>query len=89
MLRVSAIEYMQGGMTEHERTQLLRDIEQHLGQTGMGAAYFGKRSCGNSELVARLRAGGRVWPETAARVRAFMETHEGTPDSTSQCDRST
>lgn len=38
----------------------------------MGESYFGKAACGNSELVARLRNGGRVWPETEAKIRAFL-----------------
>lgn len=54
--------------------RLLADIERFLSDTGMGASYFGKASINNSELVRRLRHGGRVWPETEARVRAFMLT---------------
>ncbi|WP_412057087.1 hypothetical protein [Bartonella sp. DGB2] len=30
---------------------------------------------GNSEVVARLRKGGRVWPETEMRIRAFMKQY--------------
>lgn len=52
---------------------LLAEIDAFLGETGMGVAYFGKRSVGNSELVARLRAGRRCWPETAAKVRSFIK----------------
>ena len=55
------------------QVDLLRDVEAYLRATGRGPCYFGKVSCGNSELVRRLRAGGRVWPETEARVRAYME----------------
>ena len=40
----------------------------------MGETYFGKASAGNSELVARLRNGGRVWPETEQKVLAFIES---------------
>ena len=52
--------------------ELLSEIRSFLAQTGMGPSYFGKASCGNSELVERLESGGRIWPETADKVRAFM-----------------
>lgn len=38
----------------------------------MADSYFGKEACGNSELVARLQANGRVWPDTKAKIVAFM-----------------
>ena len=52
--------------------ELLSEIRSFLAQTDMGPSYFGKASCGNSELVERLESGRRVWPETAEKVRAFM-----------------
>lgn len=52
---------------------ILDEIDAYLRETGMGASYFGKVATGNSELVARLRAGGRVWPETEAKVRDFIK----------------
>lgn len=58
-----------------QTTPLLETIDAFLAETGMGAAYFGKRAVGNSELVARLRAGRRVWPETEGRVLAFIVSH--------------
>lgn len=51
---------------------LITDIEAFLAETGMGASYFGKAAAKNSELVQRLRAGGRVWPETEEQVRRFI-----------------
>lgn len=51
---------------------LLSEIEAFLSETGMGESYFGKCAVGNSELVQRLRDGGRVWPETEAKARSFM-----------------
>lgn len=54
---------------------LLDDIEAFLAATGMGESYFGKCAAGNSELVARLRNNGRVWPETEAKVRSFIRGH--------------
>ena len=66
-----------------EPQSLLSEIDAFLAETGMGASYFGKAATGNSELVARLRSGGRVWPETIERARSFMaerraaETEQG------------
>jgi hypothetical protein len=57
--------------------ELLDEIRLFLAQTGMGPSYFGKASCGNSELVERLESGRRVWPETAEKVRAFMAERIG------------
>ena len=58
-------------MSKHHT--LLEAIEAFLSRSGMGATYFGKASSGNSELVQRLRSGGRVWPETEEKVRAFID----------------
>lgn len=57
--------------------KLLLEIEAFLADSGMGESYFGKKAAGNSELVARLRLNGRVWPETAARVRSFIKSERG------------
>ncbi len=51
---------------------LIDEIEAFLARFPMGESYFGKRAVGNSEVVARLRSGGRVWPETEQALRAFM-----------------
>lgn len=59
-------------MAQAHETVLLSDIDTFLSETGMGESYFGKKSVGNSELVPRLRKGGRVWPDTEERVRRFM-----------------
>lgn len=64
-------------MTAHRK--LLDDIESHLAATGMSASYFGRLACGNSEVVARLRAGKRVWPETEMKLRAWMFANANTP----------
>ena len=59
----------------HTPQTLLQEIDAFLSSTGMGASYFGKQAVGNSELVRRLRDGGRIWPETEIKVRAFMAAH--------------
>jgi hypothetical protein len=62
-------------MTHTPTDKLLSEVTDFLAETGMGVSYFGKISSGNSELVHRLKNGGRVWPETADRVRSFMKAH--------------
>lgn len=63
-------------MTDQNReispNEFLEEVEAFLAQTGMGETYFGRVSVGNSELVNRLRAGGRCWPETQRKARDFM-----------------
>jgi hypothetical protein len=74
MLDSSAIEDMLATMMLRTH-DLLAEIEGFLADTGMGPSYFGKLASGNSEVVARLRNGKRVWPETEAKLRAFMIAH--------------
>lgn len=62
-------------------SDLLTDIDDFLDQTGIGPSYFGKAACGNSELVERLRAGGRVWPETEQQIRDFMASRRSAPST--------
>lgn len=58
------------------KRRLLSDIEAFIARTKMGESYFGKRATGNSELVKRLRADKRIWPETAAKVRSFIRDYD-------------
>jgi len=51
---------------------LLAEIDAFLTETGMGDTYFGKVAVGNSEVVSRLRAGRRVWPDTETNLRPYM-----------------
>lgn len=51
---------------------LIATIETFIAKSGMSESYFGKKAVGNSELLARLRRGGRVWPETEARALEFI-----------------
>ncbi len=59
--------------TQIRHPKLLNAIESFLAATGMGETYFGKKSAKNSEIVDRLRSGGRVWPETEAAVIEFIK----------------
>lgn len=52
--------------------QLLTEIERFLAEAGISEHRFGILAAHNGRLVERLRGGGRVWPETEERVRAFM-----------------
>lgn len=54
------------------QTALLSDIDKFLEESGLSDTYIGKKACNNSELVKRLRDGGRIWPETEQKLRAWM-----------------
>lgn len=54
---------------------LRAEVQAFLQQTGMGPTYFGQLAASNTRLVERLESGGRVWPETEQRIRAFMVSH--------------
>lgn len=56
---------------------LISEIEAYLAESGLSEARFGWLSSRNSRLVERLRDGGRIWPETEARVREWMRLHHG------------
>lgn len=47
-------------------------VENYLTRSGIGESYFGVAACGNSNFVKRMRGGGRFFPETEAKVRAFI-----------------
>lgn len=59
-------------MAKLHHHDLISDIEAFLRESGMGPSYFGKKAVGNSELLPRLKNGGRVWPETELKVRKFI-----------------
>ena len=52
--------------------KLLEEIEAFLSETGTGTFRFGIKAAKNGRLIERLRAGGRVWPETEIEVRAYI-----------------
>lgn len=60
-------------------TDLLTDIRSFLSKTGMGPSYFGKASCGNSEVVSRLEDGKTITLATAEKIRGFMASRLPTP----------
>jgi hypothetical protein len=48
-------------------------IHAHLNRSGMAASYFGKQSCGNSEVVPRLDAGGDIYTTTYNRICKYID----------------
>lgn len=56
---------------------LLQDIDTFLASKGISEWYFGYLAVKNGRLVERLREGGRIWPETEARIRIFMDEYKG------------
>jgi hypothetical protein len=55
--------------------ELLQEIRDFLKSSGMGPSYFGKRACGNSEVIARLESGKTVTLRTSVRIRTFISEH--------------
>ena len=72
---------------KNHRPPILEEIDAFLAEVPMGESYFGKRAVGNSEIVARLRGGGRIWPETIDRLRAFMGERRGNIYSARELDK--
>lgn len=76
-MTASAIADINGVMS----SDVLTDIHAFLARTGMGKSYFGKASCGNSELVDRLERGKTITLVTADKVRRFIEEREARQSS--------
>lgn len=55
--------------------QLLPEIERFLSLTGMSPTRFSQDAIRDRHFVRQLRAGRRVWPETADKARQFMATY--------------
>lgn len=51
---------------------LLLEIEKFRARFPMSDYRFGWLAARNGKLVERLNEGGRVWPDTEVRVRAFI-----------------
>lgn len=65
------------------RQDLLHEIETFLRSQGIGEHRFGILAARNGRLVERLRNGGRIWPDTEERVRAFMAARRAPAESAS------
>lgn len=55
--------------------QLLPDVEAFLASHRLSPTRFGDEALGDRHFVRQLRGGRRVWPETEAKVRKYMEQH--------------
>jgi hypothetical protein len=59
-----------------ERQKLLADIEAFIEKAGLAASKFGVLTMNDPAFVGRLRSGGDVRTETAAKIRAFIRDHQ-------------
>lgn len=60
--------------------KLIDDIETYCSSVGMAPSTLGLRAAGDGKFVTRLKAGGRCWPETEDRVRAYMAKNPPAPE---------
>lgn len=61
--------------------QLLAEIETYCEAAGIAETTFGRKALNDGKVVGRLKAGGRVWPETAERARQFMAKNPPQPEN--------
>lgn len=54
-------------------------IDSFLEAHSMSPVTFGRSAMNDPHFVRDLRNGRRLWPETEAKVRAFMAAHRATP----------
>lgn len=59
---------------------LLGEIETFLAKPGVGMreTTFGRLAVNDGKFLARLRRGGRVWPETEEKIRNFIASRKET-----------
>ncbi|MCW5632580.1 MAG: hypothetical protein KIT17_04520 [Rubrivivax sp.] len=57
-----------------QQPTLLESITEFCRTSGVAESTFGRRAVNDGKLVARLREGSRIRPETLARLQAFMRT---------------
>jgi hypothetical protein len=55
--------------------KLLSDIQAFCETHKIAATRFGEMAMNDKPFVAQLENGRRLWPETEAKVRRFMETY--------------
>lgn len=63
---------------------ILDEIEAFIARHGMAESTFGREALGDWRLIPELRGDGgrrkrRLWPETEAKVRSFMQDYRA-PD---------
>lgn len=52
--------------------KVLADVDEYLSVTGMKETTFGRLAVNDGKCIARLRKGGRAWPETIAKINEFI-----------------
>lgn len=58
-------------------SKLLADIASFLERNpGIAETTLGRAAVNDGKIVKRLRAGGRCWPETEAKLRQFMRANK-------------
>lgn len=58
------------------RDELLKLISEYQARVPIADTTIGLRALNDPHFVLRLRDGRRCWPETAAKVQAFLEEYE-------------
>ena len=61
---------MSSTATPHD--DLIRECLAYCERVGIKQTTFGQRAVKDRNFVARLQAGGRCWPETVDKVRAYI-----------------
>ncbi len=51
---------------------LLKEVDRYLSKAKLSEATLGRKAVNDGKAIKRLRSGGRMWPETAQRLRQFM-----------------
>ena len=60
---------------QKDAPSLLDDIDEFVSLHGMSPITFGRLAMKDPHFVRDIRGGRRVWPETDAKIRAFMANH--------------
>lgn len=55
---------------------IILEIDSFIKANQMAESYFGRKAANDWKLVRQVRAGRRLWPDTEARIRTFMESYE-------------
>jgi len=63
-------------MTLDCHIDLVAKIDAFLAASGMSATYFGKKAAGNSEVLARLKAGKTITVVVEQRLLRFIEENQ-------------
>jgi hypothetical protein len=63
---------------QKDAPSLLDAIDEFVSLHGMSPITFGRLAMKDPHFVRDIRGGRRVWPETDAKIRAFMANHVAT-----------